>query len=554
VPLRARYRTLVCLALCLAFCWASSAEAASRALTPNTPDGMPPPTPVPIGKAGNLKDYYRVDEGCQITIMGPGTFYFFVRADIPGGGVKPDSILVTMDGITGFEQQRWKYKLSKSKTSIYGDNHSGNPTGGKKTTLIMPPGLMTLTVNATTTTGGETFGVFYYDGPPVPTPEELAAQEEARIQAVKAKRAWKFSGDFSLELIYDDNIARFSDETLVELESGTNPDKYGIEKRDDFIYNPVIQVEGTKLFIKDLKSKIRFRYKIWQYAVSPKKNNWEYNIRLRQYTAKYSYFESTYTYAPDGYIKNLRDRPPFVSETVDRVYLGFTSTRNAFTLGYSHRVKKWWTVKVFGGRTLRFYNRPFLENDLWEWNGKLESDLKYKRFTCNIRYAFANDTARGFDEVGETLMTSDNDGDGGYEKDTYRLKITYRPKRSPYRTDREGGWLKPLLQLGSLIDQGLNKTKTSAIYVQYQYARQFYTSRRPLDVDPLHVGRVDASDQVQAAWNSKTIWNSIKLEAGIRYTVRTADSPAGNIGEDDPSDEKDYTGTRYWIALDRPLW
>ncbi len=111
-----------------------------------------------------------------------------------------------------------------------------------------------------------------------------------------------------------------------------------------------------------------------------------------------------------------------------------------------------------------------------------------------------------------------------------------------------------MLQLGSLFDQGLIKAKTSSIYIQYQYARQFYTSERPLDIDPLHVGRVDGQNQVQAAWASKTIWESIKLVTGIRYTVRTADSPAGNIGEDDPSDEKDYTGTRYWIALSRPLW
>jgi len=70
----------------------------------------------------------------------------------------------------------------------------------------------------------------------------------------------------------------------------------------------------------------------------------------------------------------------------------------------------------------------------------------------------------------------------------------------------------------------------------------------------LHVGRLDAQNQVQAVWKSKTLRRKFKIEAGIRYTVRTADSPAGNIGEDDPSDEKDYTGTRYWFTFSRPLW
>ena len=553
VPLRARILTPFILALCLSLCLPMAAEAKSRALTPDTVEGIPAPAPVPIGKEGNLKDYYRIDQGIQITVMGPGTFYFFVRADIPAGGEKPDSIRVTMDGLPGFDQQAWTYKLSTSRTSVYGDAHTGKPTGGKKTTLILPRGLQTLSVNATGTTGGETFGVFYYDGPPLPTPEALAAREEAARKAAKGP-GWKFSGTFSLDMIYDDNIARFSDETLDELESGSNKDKFGIEIRDDFIWNPTLQIEAVKPLIAKLRTKIRIRFKLWKYSVNSTKSNDEYNIRLRQYTTRYNYFESTYTYAPDGYIKNLRDRPPFVSDTVDREYLHFTSTRNAWTLGYSHRIKKWWTVKLFGGRTLRFYNRPFLENDLWEWNGKIETDLKYKRFATNLRYQYAYDKARGFDEVGETLETSDNDGDGGYEKDTYRLKISYRPKKSPYRPHGGGLLMGSIQQFGSWIDRGLIKIKTNSVYVHYQYARQFYTSERPLDIDPLHVGRIDASSQIQVVWASKTVWNKTKLETGVRYTVRTADSPAGNIGEDDPSDEKDYTGTRYWIALDRPLW
>jgi len=89
--------------------------------------------------------------------------------------------------------------------------------------------------------------------------------------------------------------------------------------------------------------------------------------------------------------------------------------------------------------------------------------------------------------------------------------------------------------------------------VQLTYSRQFYTSQRPLYVDPLHVGRLDESKQLQVTWSSRPIFRDLSLEAGVRYTVRTADAPAGLIGEDDPSEEKDYTGTRYWIAFDVPL-
>ena len=57
---------------------------------------------------------------------------------------------------------------------------------------------------------------------------------------------------------------------------------------------------------------------------------------------------------------------------------------------------------------------------------------------------------------------------------------------------------------------------------------------------------------LERLWMSKKVWNQVSLEAAVRYTVRTADSPGGLVG-DDPSEEKDYTGTRCWLAASRPL-
>jgi hypothetical protein len=107
--------------------------------------------------------------------------------------------------------------------------------------------------------------------------------------------------------------------------------------------------------------------------------------------------------------------------------------------------------------------------------------------------------------------------------------------------------------LGSLIDQGLVSISTASLWAEVSYARQFYTSRLPLDVDPLHVGRLDETQQLRLGWDSRAIWRSVSLGAEWRHTVRTAKAPAGSIGENDPSEEKDYTGNRFTIAVSRPL-
>jgi len=517
--------------------------AAARTVRP----GASGPAGVGIGKPGSFSTYYPIDQGCPLTIQGPGILSFYLRAHVPPEPPAPDTVWVTLSGLTGFPPQRWALQVKESRVSTYKDSRTGGVTGGKKITLAIPGGLQKIIVTGRSKANAPVFGKFSYDGPPVPKPKVVKPKPYWGIQA---------NGDFSLEVIYDDNICRYSDDTLESFRQGDRPEKFAIESDDDLVLNPTFQIEFYKnrlLFGK--RTRFRVRYKLWQYARNDVKSNEEINLRFRQHVRRSDYFEATYTYAPNSYIKELGDREPFLSwRSVPYDYYHFKITRNAFAASYYYRAKSWLRFTLTGGRTLRFYNRRFLENDLWEWNWDLDTDFYYKRFRLRLRYAYADVTARGYDEVGETLETSDNDGDGSYEKDSYRIRITYRPKTRPYRPKQPTGIVGLAETLCSWLDQGLVKIKTNQIYFQYDYARQFYTSERPLSVDPLHVGRLDESFQPRVVWSSKTVWNRISLEAGIRYTERTADAPAGVIGEDDPSEEKDYTGTRYWLSLSRPLW
>jgi hypothetical protein len=542
----------------LAFSGAATHALAATRLTPSSAETEQPLPPIPIGKEDAFKDYFRIDQGCRLQIQGPGTLRFFVRAHVEPETIPPGTVSVTLDGLAGFPPQRWTVAVTPSRTSRYGDDRAGNPTGGKKITIAIPGGPHEISVSATSDIGGHVYAVFYYDGPPPPTVQPPDTRKKTTRKKTPKKEKWVLHGNFFLETIYDDNICRYSEATLEEFRRGENPQNFAITTYDDLIFHATLRGELSRRLLFRKKTRFRVRYKIWQYVRNDIKTNDEINLRLRQTFRRVDYLEATYTYAPNSYIKELSDRPPFTSRTVPREYLHFRITRNAFTLAYWSRVYRWLAIKGTGGRTLRFYNRPFLENDLWEWNARITTDLRWRRFTITLDYKYADVKARGYDSVGETLENSDNTSDGSYEKDSYRTRLAYRPKKSAYRAGSAGDGLPGAItglfkSLGSQIDRALVGVRTSSIYVELGHNRQFYTSQKPLHIDPLHVGRMDELWQIRAVWNSKPVWRKLSLVAGIRHTVRTADAPAGLIGEDDPSEEKDYIGNRYWVTVKYPL-
>ena len=555
-------------------------RAAPIQLAPPPADSLSPAlaailAPVPVSSAEETKDYYRIDAGCPLLIQGPGTLRFFVRAHVDTAGPRPTQVAVVFAGLTGYADQTWTLPVKFSRASKFGDARPGGLTGGERVSLGIPDGLQRVTVTGTSDTGGPVYAIFYYEGPPVGAPsvtpgaaagaagekaaEEAPASKPRAGGARRAKNPWTLSSDYSMGFIYDDNICRYSDASLLEFHDGTNPDLYEIETDDDLIVSPEIAAEvGHSRLLFGKATRLRVRYTRWQYARNDIKTNEEFNFRVRQSVRRGDYFEAAYTYAPYNYVKNLSDRLPYESRTVERVYLPFEITRNAFSASYYWRALDWLRVRATGNRVARYYNRPFLENDLWEWSGVLAVDVRYRRLTTRVQYGYADVHARGYDQIGETAEHNNNESDGSYEKDAYTLSFSYAPQTEPFRAGPAGaGWLGQAAGLirsaGGWIDTGLVLVRTAGVDLDLGYQRQFYTSKFPLYIDPGHVGRLDQVRQIAITWTSRPVYRAVSLEAGWRFTTRAAEAPAGLIGEDDPSEEKDYTGSRYWIAFSTPL-
>jgi hypothetical protein len=344
-------------------------------------------------------------------------------------------------------------------------------------------------------------------------------------KASKKTPAVRLSGSAELQVIYDDNILRANKGTLLEFRQNAAPEKFKIETYDDMIISPKLNVALASKLVAGHEGSVRLSFTRWQYARNPIKNNDAWAIRLRQQVLARDFIEASYTYAPSAYIRELSDRPPYTPRTVPIAWVPFKSARNAFTLGYSHRFTAKLIARADVGRTIRYYNRPFLENDNWEWNGvgvATYSILSFLRL--NGRYAYANVKARAHDSTTETQEVSD-DGDPSYERDLYELGVDFLPK-------------------GRLWN-------VTTVSVTGQYQGYYFTADRVPWEDGLHVGRKDTVKVIELGADTSPLFGPVGLSFGYRYTQRRSSLPA-DVGAD-AADEKDYNNNRFWVGAAYPF-
>jgi hypothetical protein len=237
--------------------------------------------------------------------------------------------------------------------------------------------------------------------------------------------------------------------------------------------------------------------------------------------------ELWYSYSPLAYIRELSDRPPFTSRVVPLAWLSFKSTRNAFRLALASPLTSRISARFEGERVMRFYNRPFLENDNWEWNasGALSVSLS-RAWRVTTEYQYANTKTRSHDSVGESRGHSD-DGDGSYTRDQYVLGLRYRPRGGFWRFD--------------------------AVEATGRHQAYYFTSDLPYYDDPVHVGRKDEVWSGEATLGTKPVWGPVTLEVGYRYTERSSSAASSLVGADSIEEDKNYSNNRTWLGMTWPF-
>ncbi|MCA9758311.1 MAG: hypothetical protein KDA27_21125 [Candidatus Eisenbacteria bacterium] len=358
---------------------------------------------------------------------------------------------------------------------------------------------------------------------------QMPKEAPPKKTAKKSKKKRPFvtvSGTFALEFIYDDNIIHYSDDDLDQFSSEPNSGKFRIESADDFIVRPRLDLTFESRELTGKPFSARLRYSSWRYVENGIKNNESYSVLLKHSGFARDNFQLSLYYAPMSYLRHFLDRPPMTPGSEPSQYTRFSYASNTASLAWW---KKWTNrvdTKLTLGRSARYYNRPFMENDNWEWRiGGYVAWKPHPRLKTQFEYFYSDVEARALDTVGETVETSD-DGDASYERDSYDLSLTFSPK---------GGML-----------------KVSSLSLSGQYQAYYFTSAKPYFEDPYHVGRKDQVYRMELSARSVKLYGPVRLESGYRYTERTSsaafDSGDASIGED-----KDYTDNRVWLGVEYPF-
>lgn len=346
----------------------------------------------------------------------------------------------------------------------------------------------------------------------------------------KKKPAVTYSGKFALRFVYDDNIIHYSDEDLYVFANEPTYGKFAIDQAGDWIIRPRIEFKaasGRGWGGEKMEGLVRLSS--WRYASGSVKNNESIQILLKHGAWGVSNFQFSFYHAPEAYIRNFNQRPPFMPRsTTDMVQTPFNYTSTSVDLAYWRKWTKRLSGKLLVKRSWRYFNREFMTNDNWEW--RLGGYLAWKTYawlTITGEYLYSDVPARGANEVGETLENS-NDGDPSYERDSYKVTFGFRlPKK--------------------------NRIRISSVSVKAQYQEFYFTSEMPAHEDPLHTGRKDKVYRLELTGATPALFGPASLEGGYRYTERTS-SAAADIAEDSGiGEEKDYTDNRFWIGVEYPF-
>ncbi len=495
-------------------------------------------TRIPVGKVGTDKDYFLLgSDPIVIPITGPGEVIGYAKIHYKEGDVRERSATVLFSGVPGVPTEL-SFAFTPPKRGNYGDGRKGMPSSGKKIAFSVPAGTHDLRLTGSVEGGGELFILLYYAGPP-----QVGAVTPALRPVAKVKKAfkpklfgWKLRSGSGLKFTYDDNAYKYSGTFQDEYRSGWAADKYkNVDRVDDLLINPSLNLEGRKKLIALGETRLKLSWSGLVFWHNEKLNNYEYRLTVRQATGKGKSIEFYYSYSPSKYLRQLNDRPPFVSGNTPVVGEEFRLERNKFVATWRQKLHK----KVSGTLTLTqqlyYYNKPHLENDINSIEIKTAIATKLtKTFDLKLTYAFRNADARIVDFEGQVLDLSPlydwdyiGTSDGTYNQNHYQA------------------------DLGIKIPNIFGKTLVSKIGLRAQYQEAVFPGpwARKIEDDTYHVGRVDNFYTYQISASRKLPYG-ISGSFGARYAERDTESPWwGDIKED-----KNWISKTVWFGMSYRLF
>ena len=345
---------------------------------------------------------------------------------------------------------------------------------------------------------------------------------DVSAQKMTKKKLPELEVDLGLASIYDNNILRYSDEYLDRFRNNEDEGRFHIDTYDDVILNPSLQITASYRIFGKLKSELDLDFSPRIYLVNPIKN-WSYlNIGFRQYLTKRASLKFTYSYIPGFYIRHFKDDDWVeVYGDTPETYQPMGFSKDNYGIWMQNTFFKSTTIRLSFNYSSYFYNKHFIEYDSKDYcyGARLYQTI-HERYKLEIGYEFTSSDARGYDEPGETKQNAD-ESDPSYFENGFLARFNWK---LPY-----------FLKLNHNLDVGC------------AFEKRYYTSEHYLELDPLHVGRVDDVYHLSVSYEVSLL-KSLQLSAFYRWNMRDSNTSA-EANKTYVSEEKDYHQNQFGLEL-----
>jgi hypothetical protein len=316
----------------------------------------------------------------------------------------------------------------------------------------------------------------------------------------------------TLGFSYDDNTFRYADRDIDKFVNNIEPYRYPIETYDDLITTVEMHAKIRSKLIMNRSTTFNVRVRGNLHYQNNVKDYASFSVSMWHKVCGEGHLLAKYLFLPRYFIRYYPD----FDVSIPYPYPYFTPcsfSKHLVLISGGYNLFEKADIGVSYARELNDYNDAFNEYDSGMNEFGISAGFGYRDLLYPaLEYSYTNAQAKATDEPGETKQMSD-DSDISYDEDGLRLSI----------------------------DLDLTKSKPFRVETGLSYERRFYTTEKPVLVDPTHAGREDTKLGIKLTCLFIPT-ERITFSVGYEFEQRTVSSPY-DINEIE--DIKDYTRNIY---------
>lgn len=323
----------------------------------------------------------------------------------------------------------------------------------------------------------------------------------------------EWQGEFGTS--YDTNVYRYSDADVDDFLDGRREDRFASETLDDLRLEPGVEAAFVREEPGHRSTRLAFGADWRLPVVNTEKSFAKLSVGVREERDGVAFLSARYALIPSYHLRRLWDAD---AEPGEPAYRSCDFVKHAARLEAGSDRSLPVDVAAFLKYEDYGYGPGFVEYDGDAFTVGVRGVVRPARgFRVDLAYALRRFEARGYDEIGEGRLTSD-DSDTTYDQDEYEI-----------RTRWEVGewWGRP-----------------AVVSLRATLKRRFYLTEKSGEDDPYHAGREDTY-WILGARAALRLTETAGLEAFVEHRGRTAESDyVHDIGE-----TKDYTALRTGLRV-----